>query len=335
MAQGKTRQNPKSKGFMRLQYVILSLLLPLLFGFGLSSLKVRPALAKPSKRCNVIAKVIDSPHSGDIGRALCQGDAFAFSSKTRVACIETLLVVVVRTDKDLELCNVPQKRFVSCDPTNPEDTRTCEAIGRGSLSANRPLLIAPLGSVLLPQATELNWKAVEGADHYRIVVDGDHIHTKQTTNDTKMRLQLPEGNVSIIIQAIKREQVLSSSVKTFDVISDDKAKTIAFKLKQIEGFSSPPSEKSLIKVAILNQSELLNESILLLGSKLKYDKSTILIRVLADLYLKTGMLHKSQMQYKEAMRLAEMSNDRHELKKAEEGYKLVSAILFKSLIPRS
>lgn len=335
MAQGKTRQNPKWKGFMRLQYGILSLLIPLLFGIELFSLKVRPALAKTSKRCNVIAKVIDSSNRVDIGRALCQGDAFSLPSQTQVVCIETLLIVVARTEKDLDLCNVPQKRFISCDPTNPKDMRTCEAVGRGSLSANRPILIAPLGNVLLPQATELNWKAVEGTDHYRIVVDGDHIHTKKITSDTKMRFQLHEGNVSIIIQAIKREQVLSSSVKTFDVISKYNAKMLALKLKRIEGFSSPPSEKSLIKVAILNQSELLNESVLLLGSKLEHDKSTKLTRVLADLYLKIGMLYKSQKQYKEAMSLAEISNDKPELQKAEEGYKLVSAILSQSSIPRS
>lgn len=335
MATGKKRQKSKSIEYLRFQFAISNFIFLISLSLCLPSSQGNAATPVRPRGCLAIAKVTSSPKSSDLGRTLCKQQDFELPAKTEAVCRESLLVIAARTAKDLDLCDVPLKRYAPCDPTNPNDKRPCEILGRGSLNAKRPLLIAPYGGVLLPQATDFLWKGVDGADRYRIVLDSDRGRIKQVTNDTKAQLELHEGTVSIVTQAMKGDQVLSSSVRTFDVLSQVTAKAIARKLKQIDDFSSPPSEKNLIKVAILNHDELLNESIGLLENKVDRDKSTILTRVLADLYLRVGMLYQSRSQYKEAISLAEVHNDTSELKKAEEGYNLVSSILSNYLKPRS
>jgi hypothetical protein len=329
MAQRMDRQiNQKERN----KYAFLSLLMliPLtLVSFG------GEVKALPRSTCRVIARVAFTPNPADFLKPLCADQAITLPANTKAVCLTNLQIVSVRTTKDLDLCNVAQKPPEFCDPKNPGTAGTCvEEVSRSNLEPKRPLLLAPYGMVLRPQPIRLRWRAVEGADSYRIVVDGDRNRSKVVTPNTTLQLSLQEGTVSIIVQAIKSGQVLSSSVKTFDVISELKSISLSNKLEQINNSKAPNNDKILVKVAIFNDYELLNDSLEYLEKQTKLTKSAFLSLTLADLYLKLGQYTESRNQYDDAIRLAENQNDVVELKRAREGYKTVSRILEK-LEPRA
>lgn len=329
MAQRMARHiNPKECN----KYVLLSLFV--LIPFALVSF-FKEVKASPRSTCRVIARVALTPNPADLLKPLCAGQVIRLPANTKVVCLTSLQIVSVRTNKDLDLCNVANKNpFEVCGLSNPDKNRFCEEPSRSNLDAKRPLLMAPYGIVLRPQPIQLRWRAVENADSYRIVVDGDQNRSKVVTPKTTLQLTLKEGTVSIITQAMKSGQVISSSVKTFDVISAQKSKSLSSNLKQIDNSKAPANEKSLVKVAILNQYELLNDSKEYLEKQAKLSKSTLLSLTLADLYLKLGLYTEARNQYDSAIALAETLNAVIELNRAREGYRMVSGILEK-LEPRS
>jgi tetratricopeptide (TPR) repeat protein len=330
MAQGMDRQiNPKECS----KYAFLSLvmLIPLALGFFGKEVK-----ASPRSTCRVVARVAYTSNPADLFKPLCAGQSITLPANTKAVCLSNLQIVPVRTAKDLDLCNVASQNLLeSCDLSNPDKKSLCDGVSRSNLEVNRPVLEAPYGVVLRPQPIELRWRVVDGADAYRVVVDGDRNRSKVITPNTVLQLTLKEGTVSIITQALKSGQVISSSVKTFDVISEQKSYSLFSKLKQIDNSKFPDHEKSLVKVAILNQYELLNDSKEYLEKQIRLSTSTLLSITLANIYLKLGLYTESKNQYKEAISLAEASKDTVELDIARKNYKIISEILEKSLQPRS
>lgn len=321
--------NPKER------YKIITLGLLLISDLVLGSF-LRVANASPRSKCRVVARVAYSTNPADLFKPLCAGQNIALPANTKAVCLANLKIISVRTTKDLELCNeVNQSAREACGLIDPSQGRSCEGVSRTTLDASRPLLEAPYGVVLRSQPLLLRWRAVDGADAYRVIVEGDRNRLRVVTATPSLRLTLQKGTVSIIVQALRSAQVISRSVKTFDVISEEKSKSLNSKLKQIDDSKIPDYEKSLVRVAILNQHELLNESKEYLENRVKLSKSPQISIALADLYLRLGLFAESKRQYVQTISLAKTSNNVDELERAREGYRTISIILDESLEPRS
>ena len=330
MAQGMDRQiNPKE----RYQYIALGFLMISDLVFG--SLW-RVTNASPRSNCRVVARVAYTTNPADLFKPLCAGQTIALPANTKAVCLTNLQIISILTTKDLDLCNVANKKTLEfCALGNPNKNGSCEGVSRTTLDASRPLLEAPYGVVLRSQPLLLRWRTVDSADAYRVIVEGDRNRLRVVTANPSLRLTLQKGTVSIIVQALRSSQVISRSVKTFDVISEEKSKSLNSKLKQIDDSKIPDYEKSLVRVAILNQHELLNESKEYLENRVKLSKSPQISITLADLYLKLGLFAESKKQYEQTISLAKTSNNVDELERAKEGYRTVSIILNESLEPRS
>jgi hypothetical protein len=306
-----------------------------IFAVVMSPRSLRADTSNHSVSCYEVARVVYASNSHDIGKVLCKNESLNLSDKTVVFCKVSKQLISARSSKDLELCNVSRKLVIPCNPQNPQDRRLCNVNRSSPLDANRPVWTAPYGTVLRPQTIEFTWHPVEGAMSYRVSVNGDNNQIKVNTTNTEVQLPLRGGNISIIVQAMQGEKVIGSTQKTFDVLPFSKSKTIVEKLNQIDKFAAASSEKTAIKLAILNQSELLNDSIILVKNQIAHNETTELARILADLYLQAGMFDESQKEYESAIKLAHMNKDFVELKKAQEGYKIVLSILYQSSLPRS
>ena len=285
--------------------------------------------------CHKVAQVLISSKSSDVGKVLCKERPFSLAVEAVATCIVTGKRIPVTSTKDLELCESSSPVVSPCAPDNPNATSFC-IIGRSTQEdKNRPNLIEPYGAVLQAHDVKVSWQGVPGADFYRVVIDADRTHTKTNTTNTAIQIPLKEGNLAIIVQAIKGKNVVGSSTNTYDVLSEVKSDLIEKKLSQIDKFVATNSEKTIVKLSFLTLNDLTNDAILLLRNQLNVRRTTQISRFLAEYYLQAGAYYKSQEQYRETIDMAQKNNDRVELTKAENGYKIVSLILESGLKPRS
>jgi hypothetical protein len=246
------------------------------------------------------------------------------SSPLTVACLTTRQVIRIKDPKDLVRCDTAPQKLRSC---NPQSRMYCPRVRTGEFS-NKPLLVKPYGVILRSKPVQFTWLEVMGADRYRVVAEGiDSPKMKQFTSSLQTQLNLPAGTVAVVVQGMRGNEVISSTVTTFDVLGNAASSQLAEKLKLIDGFVASPQEKVLLKLSIFESKNLINDAILFLEQNQSLRKSPSLLRSLADLYLEVGQLDVSKTYYESAMSLAKQQNDDAEYIKAQEGERSISTLL--------
>lgn len=275
--------------------------------------------------CSVVARVIETNiTSFPIGKALCKNQAFAVSSPLTVACLATRQVLRIMDPKDLVRCDTAPQKLRSC---NPQSRMYCPRMRTGEFT-NKPLLVKPYGVILDSKPVQFTWLQVNGADRYRVVTKGvASSKTMQFTSNLETQLNLPAGTIAVAVQGMRGDEVIGSTVTTFDVLGNAASGQLAEKLQIIDGFVASPQEKVLLKLSIFESKNLVNDAILFLEQNQSLRKRPILMRTLADLYLEVGQLDASKKYYESAMALAKQQNDRIEYIKAQEGERTVSTWL--------
>jgi hypothetical protein len=259
-----------------------------------------------------------------VGKKVCENQPIVVSSPLTVVCLVTQQVIWVTDPKDLARCSKAPQKLRSC---NPQSRVYCSRVRTGEI-ANKPNLVKPYGVVLRSQPVQFSWIGVKGADHYRVVTEGVSIpRTVQFTSDRQIQLKLPTGTIALVVQGMRGNEVIGSSVTTFDVIGIEGSSQLAQQLKLIDGFSGSPEENVLLKLSLFSSKGLVNDAILFLEQHQNLRHSAILLRTLADLYLDVGQLDAAKKNYENAMVLAKQQNNYAEYSKARDGYHAVSSLL--------
>jgi hypothetical protein len=275
--------------------------------------------------CSVIGRVIEtSSMQYPVGKAICENQAIAISSPLTIACLTTRQVIRITDPKDLARCATAPQKLRSC---NPQSRMYCPRL-RTEVLAKKPTLIKPYGVILRSQPVQFSWMQVEGADRYRIVVEGVSSPRKmQLTNNLQTQLKLPAGTVAVVVQGMRGNTVLGSAVTTFDVLGQEVSSQLTQQLRLIDGFAASPQERMLLKLSIFASKDLINDSIVFLEQYQSLNKSPVLLRTLAELYLDVGQLDAAKKNYVSAMAQAKQQDDQAEYSKAKEGHRLVSSLL--------
>jgi hypothetical protein len=158
----------------------------------------------------------------------------------------------------------------------------CPRVRTGEV-ASKPSLVKPYGVILRSQPVRFSWLQVEGADRYRVVVEGvSSPRSVQVTSNLQTYLKLPAGTVAVVVQGMRGNKVISSAVTTFDVLGLEASSQLAQQLRLIDNFSGSSQEKVLLKLSIFASKDLVNDAILFLEQHPSLRQSPILLRSLGN-----------------------------------------------------
>jgi tetratricopeptide (TPR) repeat protein len=283
--------------------------------------------------CDVVATVQSSK---DVnfrpGMRLCRNQSFKKpSSSIWVACIDTRKSFWLQDLKELQNCEVPL--------TSKSSLRYNEQFfrARGANGQNKPSIMRPYGRFIMTTRPTLEWLSVSGAKSYSITIWGVQRQTFQSLNtkltpESGMPALSPGQTYTIIVKAISNEKILSKSISALNILSKSQTKSVNDEFQMIDASEINPIEKIYRRLSILTKNQLLDDSIILLERQLSLNpKDPKMYRVLAEVYLESGLLYKSKNAYEKAMELASNLSNIAEYKLAQKGLETVDSLMNESL----
>jgi hypothetical protein len=274
--------------------------------------------------CRIVARVLQSSAGRRFkpGDGLCQGQTFSSLTPIRVACIGARKVLWLQKPDDLSQCQQSYPSFRGCLITS---RLSCKLM-RNDRSP-RPLLVQPYGYVLAKSPSELRWTAIDDADSYQINIIGDKIWKFSSTQSyLKIPQIVSKNTIQIIIEAFAKKRLLSTSTTTFNILDQKQSKTIDTDLVLINGLKASTQDKIFLKLSILSDLNLLNESISLVSKEiLLKPNNPSSIRLLGDIYLESGLIDEANETYIAALNKADKAQDKTEILRSKWGLEQVLA----------
>lgn len=303
------------------------LVLAFIIGILPNLLTVPPIEAGSS--CDVVATVQSSK---DVnfrpGIRLCRNQSFKRpSSPIWVACIDTQKSFWLQDLKELQNCEVPL--------TSKSSLRYNEQFfrARGVNGQNKPSIVRPYGRFIMTTRPTLEWLSVSGAKSYSITIWGIQRQTFQSvdtklTPESGMPVLFPGQTYTIIVKAISGGRILSKSISALNILSDSQTKSVNNEFQIIDTSKINPIEKIYRRLSTLTKNQLLDDSIFLLERQLSLNpKDPKMYRVLAEVYLESGLLYKSKNAYEKAIELASNSSNIAEYKLAQNGLETLDSLI--------
>jgi tetratricopeptide (TPR) repeat protein len=279
--------------------------------------------------CDAVATVQSSKDMNfRPGMRLCRNQSFKKpSSPIWVACIDARKSFWLVGAEELRNCEVPLNSKSSLR-YNEQFFRA-----RGANEQNKPSIIRPYGRFMMTTRPTLEWLSVSGAKSYSVTIWGVQRQTFQSvdtklTPKTGMPVLSPGQTYTIIVKAISGGKILSKSISALNILSEFQTKTVKNELQKIDASELNPTEKVYRRLSTLSKNQLLDDSIILLEKQLGVNsKNPKMYRVLAEVYLESGLLYQSKSAYEKAVELANNSNNIAEYKLAKSGLEAVDSMM--------
>jgi hypothetical protein len=301
---------------------------PLILGLFLAS-SFSGFMTEPvnsAETCRVVARILESPGSFiKLGTGLCAKQVFSYPQPVRVGCVLGQKILWVQKTGDLSGCN---EQLINSRPYSHSALQTLDRMRSGS-TGTKPVILQPYGDTLMQSPPKVVWKAVNGADSYSVTILGNKT---QKFSVVQPQLNLPPisntDSIQFLIEAFANKKLLSSSVTTFTLISFNEAQKVKKDFASIEQINLPLQEKNALRLSVLANSELVDDSVALILNQVKLQPmNSSLVRLMADVFLQAGLYDNASTAYAETKRMAARLGDHEELKRAEYGLSLIASLL--------
>lgn len=254
-----------------------------------------------TKYCKVIAYVI---YSNDKkyppGQKICLGEVIRSFSQVTIACSRKNNRFLVKDDRQLKQCET--------EPVFPNRAEKNE--NRGGSDDNQLILLSPRSKYLLKQKlVRLIWLPVGGAKKYIIkVVNG----AEYTTEMNRFSIPFPNSSASfsVIIKSFSDIHEINSDIYTFIISPENTQQLITKYLNSIDKFSLPEKTKIQLKLSVLAEFNLIDDSLILLNSQLDKDSQDFESYLsLGDTQFIAGQFEKAISSYEKSYSLAIQNHD--------------------------
>jgi hypothetical protein len=231
-------------------------------------LRVTPATASP-KSCKVIAYVIHSKDKNyPPGQKICIGEIIPTFAQVTVACTIRNNHFLVEDNQQLKQCET-ESTFPARGIEKNRD--------RGGYEDKPLVLLSPRGRYLIKQKlVKFVWLPVMGAKKYYIkVVDGTtgSSQAEYIPDSNSFSIPFPKNSASftIIIKSFSDISEINSAVYSFVVLPENTQQLVTKYLTNIDKISISEKEKIQLKLSVLGDYNLIDESLSLLNSQTNKD----------------------------------------------------------------
>lgn len=197
--------------------------------------------------------------------------------------------------------------------------------------------IRPLGNTLTNKNPNFSWTPVAGADRYSITLSSGIVGWTVSTQDhalmypTNQAKMLAGKTYRFLIRAWRGDDLISTSFKSFHVLTDEEASTLQLLVKQVSALPVSADELAYQDLnSIYTVHGLLNEAIQTIEARIKAGgRHPGLFRALGNHYLQAELLREAQKYYRTGNRLARQTNNTSEINKTQAGLIMVEEKLKK------
>ncbi|MBW4455624.1 MAG: hypothetical protein KME55_24565 [Nostoc indistinguendum CM1-VF10] len=283
-------------------------------------------------RCELSGRLI-SPGDKRLqaGSLVCDGEKIEVLNGGRIKffCFSTGEILdlssgVVSSD----ICAKPDLSKSACYTGNGD---FCPRTPKGRAGGNdEPTIIYPYAMPTLKPRPEIVWLPVTSATSYKIRFDCYDSSWERVTNQTRLAYPAEEKPLAsgqtcqILVFAYKKDKITGGDPSVISLLPQNEVAWIKDAVKQISKLKLPPDEAALDFDAIFMSRDLLDETIEQLNNVVSVGtKNPTVYRVLGDRYFQAGVLDQAKRQYLKASELVKTSKNSTELRKVQEGLKLV------------
>lgn len=302
----------------------------LCFPQGIAITQPPPASAK----CLPLGRLESSSGQQVSTRIVCQGERPKLSAGKHYnfLCYATgnFLNSLGTGGWNLPGCPPPSARRIPC-PTNSKVK--CEPHKGPGEDPNAPVLITPYGNTLIDDRPLISWTPVPGATSYVVKVSGPGVRWgKLISQGTTLAYPSDEpplgfGNVYTMRVSANRGKAPISSVKVFNLVSEQEATRLVSAVQLIEAWNIPEDETAYDTNAVYAAKYLLHNAIETLQARVKAGSQTPdIYQELGDRYLEIGWPEAAQVQYKRAKQLAQQIRDPTAVSEAEAGLQQIAQL---------
>jgi hypothetical protein len=304
---------------MRYIVFVLSLLLSTVsFSVIEASSSPAPALNPNISSCKKIARVIESKDKSFYpGQQICRGQIIPESSQVTIGCIHVNNRFLVKSMIQLKECETDL-----VFPSSSSD----ENRARGD--NNKFVLLSPRGRYLIQKNLPIfSWLPMNGAKKYIVKIVGNNVaRSEYETKDNSLSISLPNNisRITIIVQAYSDIRRLSSEIYTFEVLPENVRSDVDGYLNKIDKFPVTEKDKSKLKLSVLGEYNLINDSLSLLKTQTRLDpQDSEAYLSLGDIQVIAGLFNEAKFSYQRSKLIAASKRDQVAEKLAESRLKLI------------
>lgn len=285
---------------------------------GLYLAPINPAKAF----CKGIARVVKSSDPRyKAGQVICSGESISSYSSVVVACTFLNNRFIVKNPKELTECETQNKSLSKNSAKNP---------ARGNEEESAPNIAYPVGAFLIPQKSiYIEWLPVVNAANYMLQIESSNgIKKTYKTVNTKLSIEVPQGcqSFSVIIKAKSLDGNSNFNIYSYNVISADEQDKINGYFSEIEKTPLSKQERLTLKLSILGEYGLFQESLNLVKNQIKISQNNSESYVsLGDVYLNAGLVSKAEKTYAFSRKVATLKKDKAGIQLAQDRINLVMA----------
>lgn len=235
-----------------------------------------PSQAIPKKQpsanstCNPLGRVVQAQgYPFRTGQIICAGQKLHGSATAMLSlfCFDTLTNVTFNgADQDLaQKCQSrPIRSRLQCDGT--QDFVECSR----SISIDELALVRPFGETIIESRPTLEWTSIQGATHYKVVVDGrdftwEKILSENRISYPKKQPELKSGNsYKITIFSYQQDKLIATHRTALYLLPEEEEALIEQAIIQLRQFPLTRNEFLVDLDRIYMLRDLLDESINLL-----------------------------------------------------------------------
>jgi hypothetical protein len=290
---------------------------------ALSILGLDFAKPMPAQACKTAARVLNLKHPNyNYGDSLCFDTPLRLTPKVglMIVCLNDPRTLVLSKSSDLNRC--PRSRY-GISPRFPERPYGVTRLGQ---SIN-PILEYPLGSTFKGSQLKLRWPPVPQATGYRVTIDnGEGLLRNFTTRQNEhIVTNLQPGSYLLTVRAFTPE-FIGQTTATVKVLTDSQKNKINTLLQAIENLQIPNPDRLAMKLGVLLQYNLLQDSIEIANQYLSFERTNpVYFKILGDLYVAASKPESAISYYKKYHEIAQKIKSQEEIADAKRRLEYVAA----------
>lgn len=267
----------------------------------------------------------------EAGSLVCDGEKLEVlnGGKVKFFCFSTGKILYLSSGVvSSDICAKPDLSKSACYTSNGD---FCQRTRKGGVGGNdEPTIIYPYTMPTLKPRPEIVWRPVIGATSYKVRFDCYDFSWERVINQTKLAYPAEEKPLAsgqtcqILVFAYKNDKITGGDPSVISLLPQDEVARIKDAVEQISKLKLPPDETALDLDAVFMSRDLLDETIEQLNNVVAAGtKNPTIYRLLGDRYFQAGVLDQAKRQYLKASELLKTNNNPTEVRKVQEGLKLV------------
>ncbi len=276
--------------------------------------------------CKGIARVIESKDPRyKAGQVICSEESISSFSRVVIACTFLNNRFIVKNPKELTECETQNKPLSKSSVKNP---------ARGNEEESAPNIAYPIGTFLISQKSiNIEWHPVQNATSYILQVEASNAIKKiYKTENTKLSIEIPQDcrSFSVIIKANLTNGNSKVNIYSYNIISKDEEVKIKSYLGKIEKTLLSKQEKMILKLSVLGDYGLFQDSLELVKNQINMNSKNSEIYIsLGDVYLNAGLVSRAEKSYFLSKNVAVLKKDEVGIRLAQDRINFVAATLIK------